>query len=490
MENTENTRPAAPSADKPLTDASLIPAKLIPLIVTVCIGAAIWFIPPPEGVDQKAWHLLAIFIATIVGIIAKPLPMGAVAIIGICATALTGTLTIADSLSGFGNNVVWLIAVAFFVSRAFIKTGLGARVGYMFMKKLGKKSLGLAYGMAATDLVLAPAMPSNTARAGGVVYPLVRSVAMAYGSAPDDGTNRDIGAFLIKNSYQVTVITSAMFMTAMAANPLAAKLAGDLGVKLSWGSWALAALVPGIISLLVIPWFIYMVYPPKIKETPAASQMASDKLHEMGKMKSAEWVTLGVFFLLLVLWIFGDLLGVHSTTAALVGFSVLLLTGALSWQDILNEKGAWDTLVWFASLVMMATFLNKLGFIPWFGEIVGSKVSGIQWTTAFLILGLVYFYSHYLFASQTAHISAMYASFLTVAIAVGTPPVLAALVLAFFSNLFASLTHYAAGPAPVLFGSGYVSMGVWWGLGGAISVINILIWVIIGGAWWKFLGLW
>jgi DASS family divalent anion:Na+ symporter len=281
-----------------------------------------------------------------------------------------------------------------------------------------------------------------------------------------------------------------MFMTAMAANPLAAQLAGDLGVELNWGIWALAALVPGIISLLVIPWFIYMAYPPKIKETPGASQMASDKLNEMGKMKSAEWVTLGVFFLLLLLWIFGDLLGVHSTTAALVGFSVLLLSGALGWQDILNEKGAWDTLVWFASLVMMATFLNKLGFIPWFGEVVGGKVSGIQWTTAFLILGIVYFYSHYLFASQTAHISAMYASFLTVAIAVGTPPVLAALVLAFFSNLFASLTHYAAGPAPVLFGSGYVSMGVWWGLGGAISVINILIWVIIGGAWWKVLGLW
>ena len=490
MVNTANTPSATSPGHEPRVDASLMPAKWIPLIVTVLISTIIWFSPPPEGVDPRAWQLLAIFVATIVGIIAKPLPMGAVAIIGICATALTGTLTINESLSGFSNTVVWLIAIAFFVSRAFIKTGLGARIGYMFMYKLGKKSLGLAYGMAATDLVLAPAMPSNTARAGGVVYPLVRSVAMAYGSAPDDGTSRQIGAFLIKNSYQVTVITSALFMTAMAANPLAAQMAADLGVELTWGGWTLAALVPGVISLLVIPWFIYKVYPPSIKETPAASQMAKDKLHEMGPIKPSEWVTLGVFLLLLVLWIFGGMLDVHTTTAALVGLSVLLLSGALTWQDILNEKGAWDTLVWFASLVMMATFLSELGFIPWFGEVVSSYVSGMEWTTAFLILSLVYFYSHYLFASQTAHISAMYASFLTVAIAVGTPPVLAALVLAFFSNLFASLTHYAAGPAPVLFGSGYVPVGVWWGLGGAISVINILIWVVLGGIWWKVLGLW
>lgn len=490
MSATPDTKASPSPADPSAAEPSLTPAKWLPLAITVLIGAAIWFTPPPQGVDPKAWQLLAIFVATIVGIIIKPLPMGAVAIIGIGVTALTGTLSIGESLSGFANNVVWLIAVAFFVSRAFIKTGLGARIGYLFMKKLGRKSLGLAYGMAATDLVLAPAMPSNTARAGGVVYPLVRSVAMAYGSAPDDGTNRQIGAFLILNSFQVTVITSAMFMTAMAANPLAAQLAGDAGVSLSWGGWALAAIVPGAVSLLVIPWFIYLLYPPQIKETPTASQMAEDKLTEMGQMKAGEWVTLGVFFLLLVLWIFGDTLGVHSTSAALVGLGVLLLSGALTWQDILNEKGAWDTLVWFASLVMMATFLNQLGFIPWFGERIGGAVSGIEWTKAFLILALVYFYSHYLFASQTAHISAMYASFLAVAIAVGTPPVLAALVLAFFSNLFSSITHYASGPAPVLFGSGYVPMGVWWGLGGAISVVNILIWVIIGGAWWKVLGLW
>ena len=460
------------------------------LLVSAMVGLVIWFIPNPDGVDLRAWHLLAIFVATIVGIIARPLPMGAVAMLGITAAVLTGTLSVEEALSGFGNRVIWLIVIAFFISRGFIKTGLGARIAYLFMAALGRKSLGLAYGLVATDLVLAPAIPSNTARAGGVVFPILRSVAKAYGSEPDDGTARRIGAFLVQTSFQGTIITSAMFLTAMAANPLAQKLARDAGVEITWTSWALAAFVPGLISLLVVPWIIYKLYPPEIKETPAAAQMAKDKLAAMGKTTQHERIMLAIFILLLTLWIFGRQLGIHSTTAALAGLSLLLVSGVLKWSDILNEREAWNVLVWLAALVMMATYLNELGLIPWVGANMGKAVGGIGWKAAFVILSLVYFYSHYLFASNTAHVSSMYPPFLAAAIAVGTPPVLAALVLAFFSNLFSSMTHYGTGPAPVLFGSGYVGMGAWWGLGGLISVVNIVIWMGIGGLWWKAIGLW
>lgn len=468
---------------------ALAPARLVPLIIMVAVGVIIWFIPPPEGVKQEAWHLLAIFVATVVGFIAKPLPMGAVAIIGIMMTALTGTLAISDALSGFGNTVIWLVGAAFFISRAVIKTGLGARIAYQFMKLLGKKTLGLSYGLGFADLVLAPAMPSNTAREGGIIMPLIRSVAEVYDSDPTKNTERRIGSFLMLSAFQINVITSAMFMTAMAANPLIAELAGESGVQISWGDWLLAALLPGLASLILIPLFVYKFYGPEIKETPAARELAQEKLHEMGPITPGEWITGGVIVLLLVLWVGGQAWSINATTAAFVGLAVLLITGVLTWQDMLNEKGAWDTIVWFAALVMMASQLNALGFVPWFGETVAQKVSGLEWTTAFLILALVYFYSHYMFASQTAHISAMYAPFLAIALTVGTPPVLAALVLAFFSNLFSSLTHYANGPAPVVFGTGYVSMGAWWGVGAVVSVINIVIWVGVGWVWWEIIGL-
>jgi DASS family divalent anion:Na+ symporter len=460
------------------------------------VGLIIYLIPAPEGVTSEAWHLLAVFVATIVGIITKPLPMGAVAMIGIVLTSFVlpegNKANLGIALSGFSNGVIWLIVAAFFISRGFIRTGLGERIAYLFMSRLGKKTLGLSYGLIATDLVLAPAIPSNTARGGGIIYPILRSVAGAYDSNPEDGTSERIGSFLTKASFQGLVVTSAMFLTAMAANPLAATLAAEnAGVDISWGRWASAALVPGILSLLVVPWVLFKLRPPEVTETPKATEIARQKLADMGKVKSSEWVMLGTFVMLIFLWIFGDDIGdIYSTTTALLGLIVLLLTGVLTWQDVLRERGAWDTLVWFAALVMMASQLNSLGLIPWFGDKMGTLVDGFGWVSAFLVLTLVYFYSHYFFASNTAHVSAMYAPFLVVAVAAGAPALLAALVLGFFSNLFSSMTHYGTGPAPVFFGSGYVEMADWWKSGFIVSLINIAIWLGIGGLWWKVLGIW
>lgn len=470
--------------------------KPIPLLITLAVGLIIWIVPPPAGVEIAAWHLFAVFVATIVGIIVAPLPMGAVAMLGIAAAVLSGALgtggtAIGTGLSGFANTTIWLIVLAFFVARGFIKTGLGTRIAYLFIRLLGKKTLGLSYGLIATDLVLAPVIPSNTARAGGVVFPVLLGINKIYESNPDDGTARKIGAFLTKSAFQGTVITSAMFLTAMAANPLAVELAAEnANVTVTWGGWAIAALVPGLLSLLVVPWLLYKLYPPEVKETPAATEMAKEKLAEMGKLSRDEIFMLIAFVGLLGLWAIGSMLGVNATTAALIGLVFLLLVGVLTWEDVKAERGAWDTLVWFAALVMMATQLNTLGLIPWFGDTMANAVGSMGWVAAFLLLAIVYFYSHYLFASCTAHVSAMYAAFLVVSIAVGTPPLLAALVLAFFSNLFSGMTHYGTGPAPVLFGSGYVDIGTWWKLGGLISVVNIVIWLVVGGLWWKVLGLW
>ena len=183
-------------------------------------------------------------------------------------------------------------------------------------------------------------------------------------------------------------------------------------------------------------------------------------------------------------------MGISSAVAALTGLAILLLTGTLRWKDILGERGAWDALVWFGVLINLASHLNSMGLIPWFGDQLAAVLGEGHWMRSFVILSLLYFYSHYLFAGNTTHISSMYAPFLAVAIAVGTPPLLAALVLGYFSNLFSGMTHYGTGPAPVFFGTGYVQMSDWWKLGGLLSVVNILIYFIAGGLWWKVLGIW
>jgi len=413
-----------------------------------------------------------------------------VVIIGVLMTALTGVVNVGAALSGFANNTVWLIVTAFLVARGFIITGLGRRIAYMFIRTFGKKTLGLAYAIVASELVIAPATPSNTARAGGILYPIIRSLCSTFGSEPGD-TARKIGAFLMKLEYQATVITSAMFMTSMASNPLAVELAKKTAnVSLSWGTWALAASVPGLLSLIIVPYLLYKMYPPEIKETPQAAEMAHRELEKMGPMKRDEKVMLVVFLLILTLWVTAEWTKLDATVVAFVGVSIMLITGVIHWNDVLSEKGAWDALIWFGGLVMMASQLNTLGFMKWLATSVGSGLAGWGWFSALIVLMLVYFYSHYGFASTTAHITAMFPAFLSVAVAVQVPPYLAALTLGFFSALNAGITHYGTGPAPIYFNAGYVDLKTWWKLGLIISFVNIAIWMGVGFPWWKVLGLW
>ena len=466
------------------------------LLLSVIVGMAIWLIPIPEGLSAKAWGMLALFVATIVAIIAKAMPMGAATLVALVISGLTGLTPLSPAkgevgmLSGFSNGTIWLIAIAMFLSRAVIKTGLGKRIALYFVARFGKKMMGVAYGIALTDVVIGPGIPSASARGGGIMYPIMQSIADAYDSKPGP-TARRAGAFLAIAVSQIDTIVCTMFLTAMAGNPLIAELAKGQGVEITWMTWFLGAIVPGIISLILLPYFVYLIYPPELKDTPKMAEMAREELHNMGPMSKAEWILALDFILLLFLWTLGDLVfHIPATVSAFIGLVILLLTNIMSWKNIVAETTAWDTMFWFAVLVMMANALNKYGAIAWISSHISSSVGAFSWPVAFTILVLVYFYTRYFFASAMAHISAMYLAFVAAAIAVGTPPIIAALGLGYTSTLSMSLTQYAGGPGPALYGSGYNSTGQWWGVSFATSIVSLIIWFGVGGLWMKLLGWW
>ncbi|MCH4247105.1 MAG: anion permease [Acinetobacter populi] len=482
--------------------------KPIPTAIALAIALIIWFvIPVPQGVEPQAWHLLAMFVGVIAAIIGKAMPIGAIAIIAIMLVAITGVTNpnpseaMKDALSSFANPLIWLIGISIMISKGLQKTGLGARLGYMFIAVWGKRTIGIGYSMVLSELLLAPVTPSNTARGGGIIHPIVRAIADSYDSDPEKGTENRMGKYLSLVNYHANPITSAMFITATAPNPLVVDLvakATNSQISLSWTTWAVAMLLPGLICLIIMPLVLYWMYPPEVKQTPNATQFAKEKLKEMGAITRHELIMLGVFGILLLLWagipamIFGEAWTIDATTTAFLGLCLLLITGVLTWDDILTQKSAWDTITWFAALVMMATYLNKLGLIGWFSGILESNIAqlGWSWIPACLLLMLAYLYAHYMFASTTAHITAMFAAFYTAGLALGAPPMFFALIMAAASSIMMTLTHYATGTSPVIFGSNYITLGEWWKAGFVMSVVEIIIFIFIGGLWWKVLGYW
>ncbi len=468
----------------------------VKLAIAVVVGIAIYLIPTPEGLDNRAWGTLALFVATIVAIIAKAMPMGAVTLVALIVGALTNLTPISQNeagdavlmLSGFSNNTIWLIGIAMFLSRAVIKTGLGKRIALFFVSKLGNRMMGVVYGLAIADLIVGPGIPSASARGGGIMYPITRSIAEAYDSKPGP-TARRAGAFLALAVSQIDTVVCTIFLTAMAGNPLVAELAASQGVEITWMTWFIGALVPGLVALVVLPYLVYKIYPPELKKTPKMAQMAKDEIRNMGPMSAAEKVLGTTFVMLLFLWTVGDqALGINATVSAFIGLAILMFTSIMTWKDIVSESTAWDTMFWFAALVMMANALNSYGVIDWISSHIVSLIGDYSWPVAFLILILVYFYTRYFFASAMAHISAMYLPFLAAALAVGTPPMVAALGLGYASTASMSLTQYAGGPGPALYGSGYNTAGQWWGVSFLVSIPSLIIWVGLGGAWMAVLG--
>lgn len=465
-------------------------SKAFRAILTVGIVLVLWFIPVPQGLKPLSWHLFAIFMGTVIGFILAPIEAGSVALIAMVAAAATGVMSFKVVLEAFSGGTVWLIVSAFILARAFIITGLGKRIAYIVMRAFGDSSLKLVYSLAISDVIIGPAIPSNSARAGGLMFPIVQSLCEAFQSHPGQSA-RKIGAFLVTSVFHIDLVVSAMFMTAMVGNPVAAGMAKKiLNVDITWISWFVAASVPGVIALFGIPYVLYKIYPPEIKHTPEAKKIANDVLTDMGPMSKGEKIMLVVFVMLIGLWATAQFTKLDGTFIAFLGLCILLATKVLKWEHVIKETRAWDTLIWVGSVIQMSDQLNKTGFIGWFAKILENQMVGVGMLTAIVLAFVIYLYSHYFFASMSAHVTAMYGALITLGVAAGAPGFVSAFVVALASNICGCLTHFGTGPAPVYFGAGYVDQATWWKMGFVVSLLHIIVWVGVGGVWWKILGYW
>jgi DASS family divalent anion:Na+ symporter len=451
---------------------------------------AILSLSVPAGVTPQGRRLLAIFVGTILGLILQPLPMGAMALLGVAATAFSGALTPGQALAGYADPLVWMVFAAFCIARGMIKTGLGRRIAFVFIRAFGGTTIGLAYSVVATDTLLGTVIPSNGARAGGIVFPVVKSLAEAYDSTPGPTAAR-LGTFLMLVVFHCDVVVSAMFFTGQASNPLIAALAKQVtGIEIGYAKWALAAIGPAAVSMLVVPFLLFRLAPPAVRRTPAAAAMAETELAQLGPPTRSEAVMFVIFVLLMLLWITKAWHGVDYPVVALLGLGILLITGVLEWSDVLAERGAWDTFVWYGGIFQMARALGDSGVIKVFADRAALVTGGFSWWTALAALVIVYFYAHYAFASITAHVSAMFVPFLVVVLSGGAPAYPAVLTLAFLSTLGASLTHYGTTTGPIYFGAGYATQAAWWRVGLIVATANATVWCAFGFLWWKLLGWW
>ena len=448
----------------------------------LAVAVGIWFCPVPEGLAAPAWHLFALFAAAIFAVVVDAVPILTSSVVALAAAVLTGTLAPEKAYSGFANGTILLIVVAFLVASAVVKCGLGQRIGYMVVSLFGRSTLGLSYSIFLVDGVIAPAFPSNTARSG-VLYPLAVSLAEAAGAKPGDAARKRLGAFLMFSGVASLSLSSALWLTAMAANPLGAEIAKPFGVSIGFGSWLIAACVPTIAGMVLLPWVLYKIIRPEVTVTPDAPAAARKALASLGPMTRDEKIVTGTFIAMVALWAAAASLGLDSTAVAFAGLAVLLITGVLGAGDIAKQGDVLAIYLWFAILFTLSGQLNELGFMGFIGQKLAGAMGGLPWPAACVILIVAYVVLHYLFVSQTAHLLAVFGVFLQVGAKLGVPPALLAFHLLFATNYFSAITPQGSSANLLFTGSGYLSQNELYKLGALTTAFSLLLYLLVATPW-------
>ena len=471
---------------------------LVPILVMVVL----LLLPAPHGLPEYAWRYFAIFAGVIAGLIFEPLPGGAVGLIGVTLVTVFSRYTFysatdlaapgfhpADAsltwaLSGFANSTVWLIFTAFMFALGYEKTGLGRRIALLLVKALGRRTLTLGYGIALADTVLAPFTPSNTARSGGTIYPIVRNLPGLYHSEPNDPSARLIGSYIMWVAISATCVTSTLFLTGLATNVLAiAIVAKTLHLTIAWMQWFAVIAPAGILLLLAVPLLAYWLYPPQIKQSDEVVNWAAAELKKLGPFGRREMTVAALVVIALFFWITGAAY-INATTVALAVVCLMLVTGSFTWRDMLDDSAAWNTLVWFATLVALADGLSRVGFVTWIAHLIGGSLAGAPAIVALVALIVAFYLLHYFFASSTAHATALMPVMLAVGAAIpGIAPMRFALLLSMVLGLMGILTPYATGPSPIYYGSGYLPSADYWRLGTIFGFIFLVVFLVITVPW-------
>lgn len=451
---------------------------MIRKILVVLVGLLIWFAPIPWGLSLQSWHLFALFFSTILAVLINALPIFLAALLALVLVVLTNTLPVENAFSGFSQSFMLLILSAFLVAKGVIRSGLGRRVAMLLIRRFGKNTLSLAYCITVTDTLIAPAIPSNTARAG-ILFPIVNALALDTGSHPDQTSRKRTGSYLMMCSISSLTISSALWLTAMAGNLIGAELAGDAGVNMTFGGWFAAASLPCIVALVILPYALYKIFPPELKETPEAMQSARNVLQDMGPMSRKEKITLLVFTGMVMLWGLAGLINLNLAIVGILGLALLILSGVYRLEYLREEGGdALETYIWFSILYMMSSQLNDLGFMHTLGIQISLALKDLNWLPAYIFLTVLYVAVHYLFVSQTAHLLALYAVFLEVAIQASVPAALMAFMLSFATNYFSAITPQASSGNVIFVGSGYLDPKEVYQIGAWITIINLLIFLL------------
>ncbi|KAJ1645379.1 hypothetical protein J3B02_003032 [Coemansia erecta] len=499
-------------------------SRVVSALPALIIAILIAHLPAPEGLTDTSMRLLGVFAGVIMGLLTADYAMSVVLAVALLTLTLTQSFMCTTSdgrriecdrcrtvyrgksghwheykcdpiggsfdvaVSGFSNKVAWLVFTAFHIGKAVEKTGFGRRVSLALVQTMGKSAVGIGYAICVAEILLAPFIPSNTARGGGIIYPIVESVIESLGVDPQMGED-PLGGFLSIVASHANLLSSSLFVTGMAGNPIvASKAASIFGIEFGFSEWFIGASIPTLLLLFLLSPIMHAYLRPSVDFAHLEREIQRQS-RDLGPVSAGEYKLCATLLCCLVLWVGTPYFGIDATVVAYMAIVVLVLVNdVLTWDDIIKNHKAWDTFFWLASFIVLAEQLSELGITEWIGNSLSKSLHNSSPLSSTLTLALVYFFSMYLFSSISSHVVAFVGPFFAAGHVLGCPPKLLAILMALFSSMAGVLTPFSTGSVAIYASQGYISQPKWFIIGLLTSVVIFSVILSVGLLWWKILG--
>ena len=451
--------------------------KKIALILLTAITAC-FILPSYTTLSPQGVRMVVIFLTAMVGIIFEVCHQILWLFLMIVIASATGTVSANSCFSGFTNIVPWLLFAVLSVSSVITSTTLGLRLAYFFMKKFGHSVWGLSYSIAFTELLAAPVLPSNTARAASIGLPLATSLSKYISSNVPGVSEKAIGRYLSIFYSFCNTISSGLFYTAMISNALITEITSSAGIKFTWFSWFKYMVIPYSIILLLIPIVLKYLCGLKVGTLGKLQQQAKENYEQLGIISNKEKIILSIFGCMLILWILAEYIHIPVLTTTLLGLCTLVFLGILNMKDVLSNYNAFNSMMLLGILISLVNCLVSTGVIDWFNSFISNHLTGLSVNTSFILLTAIYFFAQFFFTGESAKIVALYAPFFTTGLTIGINPMMLAITLASFSSASDFLATYVCPTSLTMASTGYISLQKWLKCGLPMSIIFLLVWYL------------
>ena len=444
-------------------------------IYAIIIGLILILLPHPQGLSEQAYTSIVILITALILIIKEPIPLPAIAIY-ILLAQIYGGIDSADGIAkAFMNDAVFFIMGSLMLAVVIIRQGWDSRIALGILKITGNKTSNIVFGFLSISAILSSFIGEHTVAA--IMLPI--GMTLIRFTSSDFEKVKNLAAAILFSITYGCLIGSAGTPSGGGRNVIMINYFNQSGLSLSYFEWMIKIYPFVIIQIPIVAWIIINTFKPEYKILDSSIRKLVIKVAKSRSMTGRNTVTVIIFILVFLGWIFfSERFGLG--TIALTGVFLYILGGFVRWND-LSRHTHWGVIILFGATISLGTSIRSTGAALWLADQVimlfGSMMDTFPFFSDLIVIMITAAMTNILSSSATVAVLGPITMNLV-------PDMMHIGLVTAVSSAFGYFTAVAAPACTIVYSSGMIKATDFVRLGMRIGLASILLLMIYINTYW------